>query len=70
MLVANYFYLHGHNFLVIADRFTGLSAMVATLPGKFGGQNQVTILREFCATWNIPEHITTDGGPQMTSGVF
>ena len=27
-------------------------------------------MRDFCATWNTPEHITTDGGPQMMSGVF
>jgi hypothetical protein len=27
-------------------------------------------MRDFCTTWNIPEHITTDGGPQMMSGVF
>ena len=25
---------------------------------------------DFCSMWNIPEHIRTDGGPQMMSGVF
>ena len=33
MLVADYFLLHGHNFLVIADRFTGWNAIVSTPPG-------------------------------------
>ena len=70
MLVADYFSLHGHNFLVIADRFTGWNAIVTTPTGKFYGQNLVTILRDFCATWNIPERITTDGRPQMMSGFF
>ena len=32
MLVADYFSLHGHNFLVIADRFTGWNAIVSTPP--------------------------------------
>ena len=70
MLVADHFSLHGHNFLVIANRFTGWNAIVSTTPGKFDGQHLVTILKDFCATWNIPEHITTNGGPQMMSGVF
>ena len=30
MLVADYFSLHGHNFLVIDDRFTGWNAIVST----------------------------------------
>ena len=30
MLVADYFSLHGHNFLVIADRFPGWNAIVFT----------------------------------------
>ena len=32
MLVAKYFSLHGHNFLVIADRFTRWNAIVSTTP--------------------------------------
>ena len=68
MIVADYFSFHGHNFLVIADRFTGWNAIVSTPQGKFDGQHLVTIMRDFCATWNIPEHITTDGGPQIHCG--
>ena len=70
MIVADYFSLHGHNFLAILDRFTVWNAIVSTPQGKFDGQHLVTIMRDFCATWNIPEHITTDGRPQMKSGVF
>ena len=70
ILVADYFSLHGHNFLVIADSFTGWNEILSTPPGKFDGQHLVAIMRDFCITWNIPEHITTDGGPQMMSGVF
>ena len=34
MLVADYFSLHSHNFLVITDRFTGWNAIVSTPPGQ------------------------------------
>ena len=60
MVVADFFSIHGHNFLVIADRFTGWNAIISTPPGKFDGLNLVSIMIDFCATWNIPEHITTD----------
>ena len=70
MIVADYFSLHGHNFLVIADRFTGWNVIVSTPQGKLNVQHLVTIMNDFCATLNIPEHITRDGGPQMMSGVF
>ena len=69
MLVADYFSLHGHNFLVIADRFTGWNAIVSTAPGKFDGRNLVTILRDCCATWNIPEHITTCIGNEIQGNI-
>ena len=39
MLVADYFSLHGHNFLVKADRFMGWNAIMSTPPGKFDGRN-------------------------------
>ena len=44
MLVADYFSLHGHNFFVIANRFTGWNAIVSTPTGKFDGLHLVTIL--------------------------
>ena len=50
----DYFSLHGHKFLVIANRFTWWNAIVSTAPGKFDGQHLVTVMRDFCATWNIP----------------
>ena len=70
MIVADYFSMHGHNFLMIADRFTGWNTIVSNPHGKFDGQHLVSNMRDLCATWNIPEHITIDGGPQMMSGVI
>ena len=50
---------------MIADRFTGWNTIVSNPHGKFDGQHLVSNMRDLCATWNILEHITTDGGPQM-----
>jgi hypothetical protein len=65
IVVADYFSLQGHNFLVVADRFTGWQQVYPAPPGKFDSKNFINCLRELFATWNIAEHITTDGGPQM-----
>jgi hypothetical protein len=68
MIVADYFSLHGNNFLVVADRFSGWKQVYPALPGKFDGKHQIKFLRDFFASWNIAEHITTDGGLQMMCG--
>jgi hypothetical protein len=65
MIVADYFSLHGNNFLVVADRFSGWQQVYLAPPGKFDGKHLIKFLRDFFACWNIAEHITTDGGPQM-----
>ena len=37
MIVADYLPMHGHNFLMIADRFTGWNTIVSNPHGKFDG---------------------------------
>ena len=54
MIVADYFSLHGPNFLVMENRFTGWNAIVSTPQGKFDGQHLMPIMKDFCATWDIP----------------
>ena len=68
MIVADYFSLHGNNFLIIVDRFTGWNQVYPAPPGKFDGQYFINFLRDFFACWNIAEHLTTDGGSQMING--
>ena len=68
MIVADYFSLHGNNFLIIVDRFTGWNQVYPAPPGKFDGQHFINFLRDFFACWNIAEHLTTDGGSQMING--
>jgi hypothetical protein len=65
MICADDFSLQGHNFLVVADLFTGWQQVYPAPPGKFDGRHFINFLREFFATWNIAEHHTTDGGQQM-----
>ena len=52
MIVTDYFSLQGHNFLVVADRFTRWKMVYPAPPGKFDGKNFNRCLREFFATWN------------------
>jgi len=68
MVVADYFAIQGNNFLVIADRFTGWQQVYPTPPWKFDGKSFIEMMREFFASWNIAEHLTTDGGSQMMCG--
>jgi hypothetical protein len=68
MICADYFSLQGHNYLVVADRFTGWQQVYPAPPGKFDGKSFISFLRDFFATWNIADHLTTDGGPQIMSG--
>ena len=67
MIVADYFSLQGHNFLVVACRFTGWQQVFPAPPGQFDSKSFINMMRQFFACWNIPEHLTTDGGPQMMS---
>ena len=67
MIVADYFSLQGHNFLVVACRFTGWQQVFSAPPGQFDSKTFINCLRQFFGCWNIAEHLTTDGGPQMVS---
>ena len=67
-IVADYFSLQGHNYLVIADRFSGWMNIYSCPPGEFDTDAFITSLRDFVMTFNLPEELTTDGGPQYKSG--
>ena len=66
-MVADYFSLQGMNFLVLGDRFSGWVSVYGCPEGRFDGPSLVKNFREFFTTFNIPEEISTDGGPQMMS---
>ena len=54
---------------MLADRFSGWLSIYETNKGNFDGQALVKMLRHYFMTFNIPEEISTDGGPQMISEV-
>jgi hypothetical protein len=69
-VVGDYFSLEGRTFLVLGDRFLGWLSIYEAGAGKFDAKTLLKRLREWCHTFNIPEEIATDGGQEMTSGMF
>ena len=66
-LASDYFQLGGHIYLVIVDRFSGWPA-VQFCGASTGSSRQLKEwLRQFFATYGIPEEIATDGGLTYTS---
>ena len=59
----DYMSLHGNNYGVFVDRFTGW-------PGVYTGSaasDVVTVLSHICEDYGVPLTCTTDGGPPYTS---
>jgi hypothetical protein len=69
-VVGDYFSLAGINYLVLGDRFSGWLSIYTASKGEFDAKALVKRSREYFTTFNIPEDIATDGGPQMTSDIF
>ena len=69
-IVADYCSVGGRNFLVIGDRFSGWLSIYEAGEGAYDAKSLVKQLRDWCQMFNIPEEISTDGGPQMTSSIF
>ena len=70
-VVADYFDLAGHRYLVIADRLSGWVEIFATPSGtkQSGAQGLVDRLRNFMAIFGVPEELSSDGGPEFTASV-
>ena len=69
-VVGDYFSLAGVNYLILGDRFSGWLSIYEAGRGEFDAKRLVKKRRDYFCTFNIPEEITTDGGPQMTSTLF
>merc|ERR1712002_20599 len=55
---------------MLGEGFSGWLSIYTTGRGEFDGKGLVNKAREYFTTFNIPEEIATDGGPQLTSDVF
>jgi hypothetical protein len=69
-VVRDYFFIAGVNYLVLGDRFSGWLSIYTASKGEFDAKALVKKSREYFTSFNIPEEIATDGGPQMMSDVF
>ena len=65
LIVADYFSLQGHNYLVVADRFSGWFSVYETGKGEFDAKTLVKYFREHFLIFGIPEECASDMGPQL-----
>ena len=61
----DYFHYHGHDYLVIVDRYSNWPMVFRS---ESGAQGLIKRLREFFVTFGIAENLTSDGGPQFRAG--
>ena len=66
-IVSDYFQSGGHHYLVIADRFSGWPAIQFCGASDGSSTKLQEWLRQFFATYGIPEELSTDGGKTYTS---
>ena len=70
MIVADYCQLNGLNFLVVACRYSGWLSAWYVGKGECDADRLIEILREYFFTFNVPEEIASDLGPQFKSSKF
>ena len=61
-LASDYFQLGGHHYLVIVDRFSGWPAVQFSGASTGNSRQLIEWLRQFFATYGIPEELASDGG--------
>ena len=66
-VVSDYFQAGGHHYLVIADRFSGWPAIQFCGASDGSSIKLNEWLRQFFATYGIPEELSSDGGKTYTS---
>ena len=68
-IVADYFKLSGHNYLVIGDRLSGWTEIMKILESSStsGARGLKAALRQVFARFGVPEEIASDGGPEFVA---
>jgi hypothetical protein len=66
-VVADFFNLAGHNYLVYADRYTGWNTIFKTPIGDADSSSVTRHLRVLFSTFGVPQELATDGGPPFNS---
>jgi hypothetical protein len=65
LICCDYFTYNNRDYVVIVDRYSGWPMVYRS---ENGADGLVKRLRETFVTFGIPEELTSDGGPQFTSG--
>ena len=64
-ICCDYFSFNNHDYVVVVDRYSNWPMVFRS---ENGADGLVKRLREVFVTFGIPEELTSDGGPQFTSG--
>ena len=65
----DYFEKTHHSYLACVDRFTGWLS-IYHFPNQATGAKLVTACRDVFSAYGVPEEVSSDGGPQLTSHEF
>ena len=69
MIVCDYFDVKGKSWLVIADRFSGWLSL-HYYPREASSSDLIKSLKEYFCVFGVPEHFSSDSGPQFRSTAF
>merc|ERR1712055_724713 len=58
----------GHNYLVLADRYSGWVSLFLAGTGEFDAEALIKRLREYFVTFGVPTEHASDDGAQFKSG--
>ena len=69
-IVADYFEMSGHHYLVIADRLSGWSEVFLCKPGsaQSGAAGLIKCLINSFSCYGVPTELSSDGGKEFTAG--
>ena len=68
-VATDYFKLRGNNYLLTVDRFTNWPDLrqASTATAEAGTAGLIKALRQLFAQFGVPEHLSSDGGPEYVS---
>ena len=71
-VATDYFQLQGKSYLLTVDRFSNWPDLreATAHTSNAGADGLIKANRELFATFGVPEHLSSDGGPEYTSGTF
>ena len=68
-MFADFFEFNGHHYLLIGDRFSGWVEVFSASHGTHsaGSLGLQAALRQFFATFGVPDELSSDGGPEFVA---